>query len=677
VYALSGQGGQVAKLYHPSRLAGGSLEAKLAAMVAAPPPGIRAPADHWALAWPLALLRDADNAFVGFTMPAVESSRAVKWHMLANPSDRDNPPALRAWTSNFDWRYRLHAAANLADAVGSTLEAGYVPGDLSGDNVFVYRSALVTVIDVDSMQVPAPGGDTYHCTVWRDEYLAPELAGRRGALDRTVRQPASALFALAVLIYEMLMEGRHPFGGVWKPKGDRPSRLSLSAQGCFVDGPDPRLRSGPGALEPDVLPAELCALFDRAFVRGATKPASRPSCSEWKRCLHRAAAAVSTCHPRSHPYPAHLNACPWCRRATAAQASRPRPPATVARPQAPPAVTRPQAPPATSRPYVPAASATAAAAPPSVAAPYPPGVPRGVAAPNSPIQIASRSRRWELAPLALPLFFFVVSAVLVFSRSGSDTVGVFYEKIADNAPIGTCITTKQAWDGDKSAVTSVSCDQPHWGEILGYPRLAPVPSSYPGVEQVPALANFECGLLFAGRGLDPGRYAYTYTYPNRPAWNEGSGRFDNYATCAVYGRDDRPFSGQLIRADQLIRTDVSVPMSASGTPTGLCVETRGSVYRSPPSEWPMVHCERQHWGEVLAHPVLYPPSAPWPGEAAVFAAANAACRNEFTGRQLPPEYTYQAVFPGQSWWSSPPARGISATCLALRTDNQMFTGPMR
>lgn len=668
VYALSGHSGQVAKLYHRDRLAGSArLEAKIAAMVAAPPADIQGPAGHWPLAWPLTLLRDAGDAFVGFTMPAVHSSLAAKWHMLANPSDRDDPPASRSWTARFDWRYRLLASANLADAVGSMLDAGYVPGDLSGDNVFVYRTALITVIDVDSMQVPAPDGGTYHCTVWRDEYLAPELEGRRDALDRTSRQPASARYALAVLIYEMLMEGRHPFGGVWSGPGEQPSRLSLSAKGCFVDGPSPRLTSGPGALDPAVLPPELRTLFDRAFVRGATEPADRPSCPDWRRGLHRAAAAVRTCQRRSHPYPDHLDTCPWCQR------TKPQPAWTS------PAWTAPSAPPRVTTPPK---------SPPQAV----PGSSRS--APASGAVVAVPSLAMDLAFLVgfvLVLFVAIglvvggVRAAIDYFRPDPATAGVWYYKIADNAPIGTCIPTKQVWEqvweGDKNVVTPTPCDQPHWGEILGYPRLAATPSPYPGKEQVNALAVFQCGLLLAERGLDPDRYVHTRLHPPPTSWNEGSGQEENYATCVVYARDDSPLPEQLVRADQPARPDASIRMSlfeyriGSNAPTGACVATRDSFEKSV-FDLPVVPCERQHWAEILGYHVLYPPSTPWPGDNAVFTAADAACRSAITARQLPPQFTYRVIWPAQEWWSTP-ENNFYSTCLAYRTDDQEFAGPMQ
>ena len=62
----------------------------------------------------------------------------------------------------------------------------------------------MSLIDCDSMQVRA-GGKVFHCTVAKGEYLAPELQGKD--LATTDRTPESDNFALAVLLFLMLMEG--------------------------------------------------------------------------------------------------------------------------------------------------------------------------------------------------------------------------------------------------------------------------------------------------------------------------------------------------------------------------------------------------------------------------------------------------------------------------------------
>lgn len=265
-------------------------------------------------------------------------------------------------------------------------------------------------------------------------------------------------------------------------------------------------------------------------------------------------------------------------------------------------------------------------------------------------------------------------------------VGVFYDKIADNPPVGTCVSTQQGWKsgtGDKNAVPTVPCDQPHWGEILGYPRLVATPSPYPGADQTQALANFHCGLSLAQHGLDLNRHEYDETYPNREAWNRDFGHY-GYATCVVHARDNHPWRGQIVRADQPTRPEASIPMSlfatriGSNAPTGICITTKDTIDkpladRKPLANVPVEPCNQRHWAEILGYPALYPPSWPWPGDNAINAAATAACQRAFAARGLPPQFTSFTIWPNRDAWSL----GIRyTTCLAFRTDNQQFAGPM-
>ncbi len=318
---------------------------------------------------------------------------------------------------------------------------------------------------------------------------------------------------------------------------------------------------------------------------------------------------------------------------------------------------------------------------PAAPMPVPPSVPAPV---RRGIPAAGRHRRGGEETVGGFGGFVVSVAVfllIVFAWPDSDTVRAWSDKVVDNAPIGTCIGTRQAWTENNSTITPVPCDQPHWGEILGYPLLAATPSPYPGDAQAQALASFRCGLLFAERGPASDRYAYRSVYRTRASWNEASSQSENYATCVVHARDDSPLPAQVVHAGQPTRSDASVPMSLfaarieDNAPTGVCVETKASVDTAA-GNVPMVPCEQRHWAEILSYPTLYPSTSTWPGDAAVYAAADAACRRAVTDRRLPAQYTHRVIWPAQSWWSQPKG-DFYTTCLAFRTDNQQFAGPLR
>ncbi|OIP71251.1 MAG: hypothetical protein AUK48_12680 [Oscillatoriales cyanobacterium CG2_30_44_21] len=110
-------------------------------------------------------------------------------------------------------------ARKLARAVRSVHSRGYVIGDVNESNVLVADDAIVTLVDTDSFQVN-DGTTIYRCTVGKPEYTPPELQGMSFRdVDRSVQHD---LFGLGVLIYQLLMEGTHPFGGVFSGQGEAP-----------------------------------------------------------------------------------------------------------------------------------------------------------------------------------------------------------------------------------------------------------------------------------------------------------------------------------------------------------------------------------------------------------------------------------------------------------------------
>src|SRR5712691_4689158 len=82
-------------------------------------------------------------------------------------------------------------------------------------------TALVTLVDTDSFQVCEPhNGVVYRCPVGKPEFTPPELQGCPFA--QVDRAPEHDLFGLAVLLFQLLMEGTHPFAGVYQGHGDPP-----------------------------------------------------------------------------------------------------------------------------------------------------------------------------------------------------------------------------------------------------------------------------------------------------------------------------------------------------------------------------------------------------------------------------------------------------------------------
>jgi serine/threonine protein kinase len=297
----------VAKVYHAQRRTPERI-AKLQIMVAHPPVNPTEHLNHPSIAWPTELLRDtATNQLVGFVMPRVRQMLPL--------SEVYNPRARRRQLPLFNYRYLVRTARNLCAAVQAVHQAGYVIGDLNESNVLVSDRALVTLVDADSFQVRDPQrGVVYRSLVGKPEYTPPELQGCSFAdVDR---QPEHDAFALAVLIFKLLMEGFHPFDGVYRGRGEPPDLGARIRNGYF---PYARSRTGiePSPLAPpfEMLHSDLQALFVRCFAEGHRNWSVRPRVEDWLEALEGAEDALQQCgQNEQHYYWVHWSGCPWCAR---------------------------------------------------------------------------------------------------------------------------------------------------------------------------------------------------------------------------------------------------------------------------------------------------------------------------------------------------------------------------
>ncbi len=99
----------------------------------------------------------------------------------------------------------------------------------------LWGQALITLVDVDSFQVSdSTSGAIFRCPVGKPEFTPPELQGKAFAdIDRTF---AHDLFGLAVGMFRLLMEGIHPFNGVFSVQGDPPLLENRISSGQFPHG---------------------------------------------------------------------------------------------------------------------------------------------------------------------------------------------------------------------------------------------------------------------------------------------------------------------------------------------------------------------------------------------------------------------------------------------------------
>lgn len=211
------------------------------------------------------------------------------------------------------WATSLAAAAALARLVADLHQAGYVVGDLTPGNLWVDDQGNAGASDVDSLQF-TDGSGTFPCLARTPDYTSPECL----ADDHALPDSRSDDFVIAVLVYQLLMEGMHPFSGI-PADGSRYRSIDDNIASGRARIADPGVvRPMRGAPPLSALPRRLHDLFVTCFGKPADR-ASRPTAADWATAL---AAELDTGRLRrcrvnpAHVYTAERPWCPWCETAS-------------------------------------------------------------------------------------------------------------------------------------------------------------------------------------------------------------------------------------------------------------------------------------------------------------------------------------------------------------------------
>jgi DNA-binding helix-hairpin-helix protein with protein kinase domain len=295
VYAVDGSADRAVKFYTITDKM--LREAKVRKMVS------DALADKFRLiAFPIAPLRDNAGRFVGFIMAKVNGSKAL--HELYAPGAR------KAAFPHADYRFLVHTTANIARAVGAAHAANCVIGDINHSGILISDRAIATLIDADSFQI-FDGARRLPCIVGVPEYTPPELQGQRlESVERTLNHDA---FGLAIVIFQLLFMGRHPFSGTPKGSGDLPIEKAIREyRFAYSQRRDVGLDAPPGVPKLDDFPPQLSAAFEEAFGSGGVR--ERPAAKHWIALLDELEKSLQSCAVNAlHYYPAAAKECPWCR----------------------------------------------------------------------------------------------------------------------------------------------------------------------------------------------------------------------------------------------------------------------------------------------------------------------------------------------------------------------------
>lgn len=286
-----------AKIYHEPLPA--AKQRKMAALVAAATPELQKVA-----AWPQALLYRPSGEMCGLLMPRLTAQEPL--HHLYSPAQRKQKFADKSWA------FLVHVARNLAQVFAVIHAHGHVIGDVNPNLVYVSGNGLLTLIDCDSFQI-TDGSEIFGCDVGVAHYLAPELQ-QYTSFRGLIRTPNQDNFGLALLIFHLLMMGRHPYAGVRADLRDMSLEQSI-AESAYVfsaTADQQGLKPPPHSITPQILPVSLRHLFEQAFASSSDTP-NRPTPRDWLDALIALQSQIKSCaHAALHRYWQGLAVCPWC-----------------------------------------------------------------------------------------------------------------------------------------------------------------------------------------------------------------------------------------------------------------------------------------------------------------------------------------------------------------------------
>ena len=298
VYGVSETKDIVVKIYNPGKAI--EREDKIKAMVS-----LRLHERPGSVAFPINALRDQNGTFLGFSMKRVAG--------FSNIHDLYGPGSRKTKFPTADFRFLVRAAINLAGAVSNVHASGCVIGDINHSGILVSNRALVTLIDCDSFQFRY-GSKLFRCQVGVPEYTPTELQDKSFKdVDRTVNHDN---FGLAVLIFQLLFLGRHPYSGKFQGSGDMDIQRAIRERRYAYSN----RRSETQMLPPPFVPLpgdfgnSIRATFEQAFAKVSELGTRRPSASDWVARLSELEKILTVCSSnRSHHYPKLSPHCPWCR----------------------------------------------------------------------------------------------------------------------------------------------------------------------------------------------------------------------------------------------------------------------------------------------------------------------------------------------------------------------------
>lgn len=284
------------------------IEDKIKAMVLQKP-GLLSYKGLTIIAWPTHVLYDENKHFAGYLMSRVQAKNQLS-HVITPTLQKKKFP-------NITYYDRIVISINLALVMSYLHQNATVIGDINTSDFFVYPGFEIGLVDTDSFQVKVPN-KLFHCKVFTPDYTPPEvIEAKKKTSAEVVRLPNHDNYGLAILIFQILNAGVHPFSARVKNK----SNFDGNAINYCMEheifpylGKDPHVIPPKNAMPFRYFPKEIQDLFIKAFLP-YKQNTPRPTAEEWVNGLRSLKENSKKCRRnKAHYYPNHFSRCPHCER---------------------------------------------------------------------------------------------------------------------------------------------------------------------------------------------------------------------------------------------------------------------------------------------------------------------------------------------------------------------------
>lgn len=265
-----------AKIYKPERTFSSH---KLEAMLQSPPAEVVTNDDGQTFiqyTWVKYLLKDGSENLVGFLMHFVDQRSTNSLDTYYDPVLIKRLPSKMHTALSL----RIEIARNLCDLIDRLHDVGHYFIDIKPQNIRVYRdNNKVVLMDCDGYSIKnnQSSPDRFPADLISTDFIAPEVL--KNHLSPNSLGEEQDRYGLAVLLFQLLNRGTHPFQGVvTDPSIQVTTNDERAALGLYPHGrtPHPAVKPRQQSIH-ELLPDYTCTLFDQAFTA-----LDRPSAKQWK-----------------------------------------------------------------------------------------------------------------------------------------------------------------------------------------------------------------------------------------------------------------------------------------------------------------------------------------------------------------------------------------------------------